>query len=135
MKHSWLLAAALLATTGPTMAQARISITSGWANVEATLVDNAATRALLTMLPVTLQMRDHMRQEKTGQLPASLPAAPRQRGFSVGTLGLWGADDFVVYYAKGQVPLPGIVVLGTVEGDVSAFDHPDAGEITIRRIR
>jgi hypothetical protein len=45
-------------------------------------------------------------------------------------LGLWGNDDFVVYYRSGRVPSPGIVILGRVTGDVSVFDRP--GEITVR---
>jgi hypothetical protein len=35
-----------------------------------TLADNAATRALIEMLPIAIAMRDHLRQEKAGDLPA-----------------------------------------------------------------
>ena len=48
----------------------------------------------------------------------------------MGTLGLWGPDHFVIYYRKGRVPQPGIVILGNVTGDVSIFDRP--GSITVR---
>lgn len=112
------------------MAQERILISADWGQVAATLVDNAATRTLVEMLPITIAMRDHLRQEKTGDLPAALPEAPRQRGFGTGTLGLWGPDHFVIYYRSGRVPQPGIVVLGQVTSDVSIFDRP--GPITIR---
>lgn len=112
------------------MAQDRILMTSDWGNVTADLADNAAARALLRMLPLTIAMGDHLRQEKTGPLPAPLPETPRQRGFSAGTLGLWGPDDFVIYYRDGRVPPPGIVVLGTVTGDVPIFDRP--GPVSVR---
>ncbi|KQV57943.1 MULTISPECIES: cyclophilin-like fold protein [unclassified Caulobacter] len=136
MHRSLLLAAGLaLASTGNAMAQDRIVIASEWGKVTAELVDNAATRALVRSLPVTLQMRDHLRQEKTGALPEPLPAAARRRAFAAGTLGLWGSDDFVVYYRKGQVPQPGIVVLGKVTGDVSIFDRPGAITVRIERLR
>ena len=46
------------------MAQ-RILISSDWGDVEAELVDNAA-RSLAGMLPLTIEMSDHLRQEKTG---------------------------------------------------------------------
>ena len=122
-----------LATTGTVMAQDRIRISSDWGDVTAVLADNAAARALSAMLPLTIAMSDHLRQEKTGKLPSALPDLPRQRDFSVGTLGLWSGRDFVIYYRGGRVPSPGIVVLGQVEGDVSIFDRP--GDITVEVTR
>lgn len=112
------------------MAQDSILISSDWGNVTAELADNAAARALAAMLPLTIEMDDHLRQEKTGDLPATLPAAPRQREFSAGTLGLWSSGDFVIYYRDGRVPQPGIVILGQVQGDVSIFDRP--GKVTVK---
>lgn len=119
-----------LALTGPTMAQERILISSDWGNATAELADNDATRALLRMLPVTIEMRDHLRQEKTGDLPSPLPAVARQTAFSKGAIGLWSSDHFVIYYRDGRVPQPGIIILGQVTGDVSIFDKP--GPVTVR---
>ncbi|MCK1595303.1 hypothetical protein IVB01_10785 [Bradyrhizobium sp. 164] len=112
------------------MAQERIGISSEWGNVTAELSDNNAARSLVSMLPLTIEMSDHLRQEKTGSLPSPLPEVSRQRDFEVGTLGLWGPDHFVIYYRKGRVPQPGIVILGNVIGDVSVFDRP--GPIAVR---
>lgn len=122
--------AILLATIGTAMAQERIKISSEWGSVTAELADNATTKALLGMLPLTIPMTDHLRQEKTGSLPSGLPAAARQRAFKNGTIGLWGPDHFVVYYRDGQVPQPGIVILGEVNGGASIFDRP--GSISMR---
>ena len=108
------------------MAQEKIVILSEWGKVNVEIVDNEATRALVRMLPVTIVMRDHLRQEKTGDLPSPLPPVSRQTGFSKGTLGLWSADHFVIYYKDGRVPQPGIVILGQVTDDVSIFDRPGA---------
>ena len=115
---------------GPAMAQERIVISSDWGTVTAELVDNNATRSLVQMLPLTIEMRDHLRQEKTGNLPSPLPAVERQLEFSTGTLGLWSSDHFVIYYRAGRVPQPGIIILGRVTGDVSIFDRP--GPVTVR---
>jgi hypothetical protein len=112
------------------MAQERIRISSDWGNVTAELADNAAARSLIQMLPITIDMRDHLRQEKTGNLPSPLSEVPRQQDFAVGTLGLWGPDHFVIYYRGGRVPSPGIIILGNVTGDVSIFDRP--GPMTVR---
>jgi hypothetical protein len=60
------------------MAQERILISSDWGKITAELVDNDATRSLVRMLPITIDMRDHLRQEKTGNLPSALPAVERQ---------------------------------------------------------
>ncbi len=120
----------MLGLIGPAMAQERVLISSDWGKVTAELVDNDATRALVRMLPLTIEMRDHLRQEKTGDLPAPLPAVARQLDFATGTLGLWSSDHFVIYYRTGRVPQPGIIPLGRVTGDVSIFDRP--GRVTIR---
>lgn len=115
---------------GPAVAAERIRIVSDWGSVTATLADNAATKALLAMLPISIDMRDHMRQEKTGPLPKPLHEAKRQLDFKAGTLGLWSDGDFVIYYRSGRVPSPGIVPLGELAGDVSIFDRP--GEVKVR---
>ncbi len=112
------------------MTRQRIVISSDLGEVTAELDDNAATRELVGMLPVTIEMRDHLRQEKTGNLPTPLPEQQRRTEFSAGTLGLWGSDDFVIYYRDGRVPQPGIIVLGRVTGDVAIFDRP--GPVTVR---
>lgn len=130
MRKIIVCAIATLLSTGATMAQEKIVISSAWGKVTAELVDNAATRALLEMLPVTLEMSDHLRQEKTGMLPASLPQAERKVEFSNGTLGLWSSTDFVIYFRNGRVPRPGIIILGSVDGDASLFDRP--GPVTVQ---
>jgi|SRR5271165_158172 len=118
----------------PAMAQERILISTNWGNITAELTDNAAVRSLIQMLPITIDMRDHLRQEKTGNLPSPLPEIARQRDFAAGTLGLWGPDHFVIYYSSGRVPQPGIVILGKVTGDVSIFDRPGSIAIRIERL-
>jgi hypothetical protein len=117
------------------MAQERISISSDWGKVIADLVDNKSSRSLLQMLPLTIEMRDHLRQEKTGNLPSPLPAVERQLDFSTGTLGLWSSDHFVIYYRDGRVPQPGIILLGRATGDVSIFDRPGPVTVRIEHIR
>jgi hypothetical protein len=124
-----------LLLTGHAMAQERVLISSEWGNVTAELADNAAARSLVQMLPIAIEMRDHLRQEKTGNLPASLPEVARQRDFSTGTLGLWGPDHFVIYYRSGRVPEPGIVILGKVTGDVSVFDRPGPISVQVQHVR
>jgi hypothetical protein len=124
-----------LGLIGPAMAQQRILISSDWGKITAELVDNNATRSLVQMLPLTIEMRDHLRQEKTGNLPSSLPAVERQFDFSTGTLGLWSSNHFVIYYREGRVPQPGIILLGRMTDDVSIFDRPGAVTVRLERIQ
>ncbi len=124
-----------LGLIGPAMAQERILISSDWGKVIAELVDNDATRSLVQMLPLSMEMSDHLRQEKTGNLPSPLPAVERQLDFSTGTLGLWSSNHFVIYYRDGRVPQPGIILLGRVSGDVSIFDRPGPVTVRVERMR
>ena len=124
-----------LGLIGPAMAQERITISSEWGSVTAELVENDATRRLVRMLPVTIDMHDHLRQEKTGNLPSPLPAVARQLDFSTGTLGLWSSNHFVIYYRGGSVPQPGIIVLGQATGDVSIFGRPGSVTVRVERMR
>src|SRR6266498_448821 len=75
-----------LGLIGPTMAQERIVISSDWGKVNAELVDNKASQSLIQMLPLTIEMRDHLRQEKTGDLPSPCPASS---GNSTSRPGHW----------------------------------------------
>ena len=124
-----------LGLIGPAMAQERILISSDRGKVTAELVDNNATRSLVQLLPLTIEMRDHLRQEKTGNLPSPLPAVERQLDFSTGTLGLWNSNHFVIYYREGRVPQPGIILLGRVTDDVSIFDRPGPVTVRVERIK
>lgn len=125
----------IFAATTPATANERVRISSDWSHVTAELIDNAATGRLVQMLPLSIPMRDHLRQEKTGRLPEVLPAAGRQQDFAPGTLGLWGSGDFVIYYRSGHVPPPGIILLGRVGGDVSVFDRPGPITICVERLQ
>src|SRR5467141_1559281 len=81
LRMSLIAAGLVLMLTGQAMAQDRILISSEWGTVSAALVDNDATRSLKRTLPITIEMRDHLRQEKTGNLPSPLPEITRQRDF------------------------------------------------------
>lgn len=115
------------------MSDTTLIIKSDRGILTARLADNEATRALVKMLPLKLQMRDHLRQEKPAPLPATLPQGDRQTAFSAGTLGLWGGRDLVIYYRQGQDPHPGIVMLGKLTGDLSRLDNGESLVVSFRR--
>lgn len=53
-----------LGMIGTAVAQERITISSEWGSVTADLADNAATKALIPMLPLTIAMTDHLRRRR-----------------------------------------------------------------------
>ncbi|WP_053162534.1 cyclophilin-like fold protein [Pseudomonas brassicacearum] len=66
-----------------------------------TLADNAAARALVALLPLTLDMSDLNRNEKYATLPQALPAKANQPGtIRNGDLMLYGSDTLVVFYTN-----------------------------------
>ena len=65
-----------------------------------TLADNAAARALATLLPLTLEMSDLNSNEKYASLPQALPANASKPGtIRAGDLMLYGTDTLVVFYS------------------------------------
>ena len=79
------------------------------------------------MLPVTIEMRDHMRQEKTGDFhrPAGHLAPNRVHQRHARPLER-GPLRYLLSGRPGAAA--GIVILGQVTGDVSIFDRPGAGK-------
>jgi len=116
----------------------RIRIRMGEQSVTATLNNSDAARDLVKMLPVTLEMRDHMRREKTGHLPG--PLSERTRGvptYATGDLGYWRpGGNFVIFYLHDglTIPSPGIVPLGKVDSGVEIFDIPGSVSVTVELI-
>lgn len=58
-----ILALLTLQSGGSALGQDHIVISSDWGSVTAELAGNAAASALAGMLPLTLEMDDHLRQE------------------------------------------------------------------------
>ena len=67
------------------------------------LIDNAAARGFVTLLPLTLDMNDLNSNEKYASLPEALPANASAPGtIRNGDLMLYGADTLVVFYLTFQ---------------------------------
>ena len=103
----------------------RILLTIGNQEASATLEDNAASRDLVAMLPLTIAMGDLFGQEKPGPLPRPLTGEVQPVfTYRVGQLAYWPpSHDIVVVYAVGdaRVPSPGLIPLGTVDDGIEVI--------------
>ena len=117
----------------------RIRIRMGDQTVTATLNDSEAARDLVAMLPVSIQMRDHLRREKTGRIPK--PLSERTQGsptYEKGDLGYWRpGGNFVIFYRHDglTIPSPGIVLLGKLDAGAEVFDLPGSVNVTVELIK
>lgn len=110
-------------------------ITVGDAELTASLRDSPASRDLIAMLPLTVEMSDHGSMEKTGRLPAALSLDGQPEGADpvVGDIGYYAPGNDLVLYYGDQDYFAGIVRLGTLHGGVDAFAEGD--EVSVRAER
>lgn len=117
----------------------RIRIRMGDQTVSATLNDSEAARDLAAMLPLSIQMRDHLRREKTGRIPR--PLSERTQGsptYEKGDLGYWRpGGNFVIFYRHDglTIPSPGIVLLGKIDSGAEVFDVPGSVDVSVELIK
>jgi hypothetical protein len=117
----------------------RIRIRMGDQSVTATLNNSEAARDLVAILPVSIQMRDHLRREKTGRIPK--PLSERTQGsptYEKGDLGYWRpGGNFVIFYRHDglTIPSPGIVLLGKLDAGAEVFDLPGSVNVTVELIK
>lgn len=113
----------------------RIRIRMGDQTVTATLNDDEAARDFASMLPLPIQMRDHLRREKTGRIPK--PLSERAQGsatYEAGDLGYWRpGGNFVIFYRLDglTIPSPGIVLLGKIDAGAEVFNIPGPVNVTV----
>lgn len=88
-----------------TSAQNKILISVGDNSMTATLVDNAATRQLLSLLqegPIEIQMNDYGGFEKVGMLPRSFTTSNTQITTVPGDIMLYQGNNMVIFYGSNS---------------------------------
>jgi hypothetical protein len=113
----------------------RIVLTIGGEVLSATLNDSQSTRDFVALLPLTLIFHDLLEREKYAGLPQALsPDAPRAFSYEIGQIAYWSpGPDVAIFYRQDlrAIPHPGIIVLGCIDGPVTALDVPGPMSITI----
>ncbi len=76
-----------------------MNITIGQSTFSAELADTQAAKELTALLPLTLEMQDHLNNEKFAELPKTLSRQDQAVGrIEAGDIMLWGGDTLVVFY-------------------------------------
>lgn len=76
-----------------------MKVTIGQSTFNAELANTKAAQELTALLPLTLEMQDHLSNEKFAELPKSLTRSDSTVGrIEAGDIMLWSGDTLVVFY-------------------------------------
>ena len=94
--------------------------------ITATLSDSETTRDFVSLLPLTLTMKDLFGREKFAHLPRAISEeGKRTHNYEIGQVAYWspGPDVAVFYRNDGEkIPNPGIIIIGKIDSGVEALD-------------
>jgi len=103
--------------------------------VIATVADNATARDFVSVLPLSVSMKDLFGREKYGDLPKALSEnGPRKNTYEVGEIAYWSPDQqFAVYYHQDgdSIPSPGVIPIAKIDTGAEAFNVPGSVKVTI----
>jgi hypothetical protein len=141
MRIGWLVVALSLVlarspVSGEEASTMRIRLTFDGKAIEATLLDNATVRDLLSLLPMTLTLEDYASTEKIGYPPRKLSTAGAPAGVdpSVGDIAYyvpWG--NLAIFYRDFGYSR-GLIGLGRIDSGIEALSVPGSLKVTIERV-
>jgi hypothetical protein len=141
MRIGWLVVALSLVlarspVSGEEAGTMRIRLTFDGKAVEATLVDNATARDLLSLLPVTLTLEDYASTEKIGYPPRKLSTAGAPAGVdpSVGDIAYYAPWGNLAIFYKDFGYSRGLIGLGRIDSGIEALSAPGSLKVTIERV-
>jgi len=107
------------------MSEMKIALKAGDKIVTATVAENETARDFVSLLPLSLSMKDLFGREKYATLPRPLSeAGPRTKTYEVGLIAYWSPSrDVAIYYLQDEesIPLPGIIPIAKIDSSAEAF--------------
>ncbi len=99
----------------------------------ATLEDNPTSKDFVSLLPITLTLKDYAATEKIGDLPRrlSIEGTPAGSDPSIGDITYyspWG--NLAIFYRDAGYD-SGLIKLGAIESGIEALNRPGSFEVTI----
>ncbi len=108
-----------------------MNITIGQSTFSAELADTQAAKELTALLPLMLEMQDHLNNEKFAELPKSLSRQDQAVGrIEAGDIMLWGGDTLVVFYESFHSSYR-YTRLGKIKNTAQLKNAVGAGKVTM----
>ncbi|WP_373817874.1 cyclophilin-like fold protein [Glaesserella sp.] len=108
-----------------------MNITIGQSTFNAELADTQAAKELTALLPLMLEMQDHLNNEKFAELPKSLSRQDQAVGrIEAGDIMLWGGDTLVVFYESFHSSYR-YTRLGKIKNTAQLKNAVGAGKVTM----
>lgn len=113
----------------------KIKISSGKTILTATMLDNATARDFISMMPMTLTLKDYAGTEKVSDLPRKLSTegAPAGHDPSVGDITLYAPWGNLAIFYKDFGYASGLIILGKIGSGIEKLSRLD-GEVTIELV-
>lgn len=118
--------------TGVAVEETAIRVRVNGTTIAGTIRHNPTGSDLLSRLPVTVRVRDHNQQEKTGPLPEPLTmdGMPSGDAPKAADIGYFAPGNDLVFYYTDAPYWRGIARIGRLDGDLSVFADA-ADELTV----
>jgi hypothetical protein len=104
--------------------------------ITATLVDNATSRDFVSLLPISLTLKDYAATEKISDLPRNLSTdgAPEGSDPSVGDIAYYAPWGNLAIFYKDFRYSSGLIKLGKIDTGIEALNFPESANVTIELI-
>ena len=138
--YFWPLALAMALCYVPCGAEGsgmRIRLIFGDKVLMGTLIDSKTTRDFISLLPLTLTLRDYAGTEKICDLPKRLSTegAPSGSDPSVGDITYYAPWGNLAIFYRDFGYASGLVILGKIDSGIEALNVPDSVKVTIELIK
>jgi hypothetical protein len=114
----------------------KIKISAGDTVLTATMLDNETSRDFMSLMPITLMLRDYAGTEKISDLPRKLSTQGAASGSdpSVGDITLYSPWGNLAIFYKDFGYASGLIILGKIDSGIDKLSQLN-GEVTFERIK
>ncbi|HMO30453.1 cyclophilin-like fold protein [Enterovirga sp.] len=107
----------------------------GGRSFTATLADNPSARDFLSLLPMSLTLKDYASTEKIADLPKRLSTDGAPEGFapSAGDVAYYAPWGNLAIFHRDFRHSPGLIHLGRIQGDFTALKQTGPLDVRIER--
>jgi hypothetical protein len=123
-------------TSDPQVRSMKIRMDVEGMAITATLVDNATSRDFVSLLPLTLTLKDHAATEKISDLPRRLSTegAPPGSDPSIGDIAYYAPWGNLAVFYKDFGHSNGLIKLGTIDSGIEVLNRPGPLRVTIELV-